>query len=57
MLSDLKAGFSNLAETIFALHLGVLPQDGCWTSAKTIDMTEPLAPELQGILDTVCYEP
>ncbi|MGI4797945.1 MAG: IS701 family transposase, partial [Janthinobacterium lividum] len=26
-------------------------------SAKTTDMTEPIAPELQGILDTVCYAP
>jgi hypothetical protein len=26
-------------------------------SAETTDMTEPLAPELQGILDAVCYAP
>ncbi len=26
-------------------------------SAKTTDVTEPLAPELQGILDAVCYAP
>jgi len=26
-------------------------------SAETTDMTEPIAPELQGILDAVCYAP
>jgi len=26
-------------------------------SAKTTDVTEPIAPERQGILDAVCYAP
>jgi len=26
-------------------------------SAETTDVTEPIAPELQGILDAVCYAP
>ena len=60
-LSPCRAAWYPKPAPTFADALARLRRHLCFerivVSAKTTDMTEPIAPELQGILDSVCYAP
>ena len=60
-LSPRRAAWHPKPASIFADALARLRRHLCFErivmSAKTTHVTEPIAPELHGILDAVCYVP